>query len=110
MWRGAQVDTQPPLNRRPQSSTKSRQNVDITLTTPGNRSLTLTPMFISTTPSMPLRHLRLLAASLALALAGCATPVLKPSVDVPAQFAAATTHADEPEVAWWEGFQDPMLT
>jgi multidrug efflux system outer membrane protein len=67
-------------------------------------------MFTSTTPSMPFRHLRLLAASLALALAGCATPVLKPSVDVPAQFAAATTHTDEPEVAWWEGFQDPVLT
>ena len=67
-------------------------------------------MFTSTTPSIPFRHLRLLAASLALAMAGCATPVLKPSVDVPAQFAAATTHTDEPEVAWWEGFQDPVLT
>ena len=67
-------------------------------------------MFTSTTPSIPFRHLRLLTASLALAMAGCATPVLKPSVDVPAQFAAATTHTDEPEVAWWEGFQDPVLT
>src|SRR5450432_1569920 len=108
MSRGAQVDTQPPLNRRPRSFTKSRQNVDITLTTPGNRSLTLTPMFTSTTPSIPFRHLRLLAAALALALAGCATPVLKPSVDVPVRFAAATTHTDELEVAWWEGFQDPV--
>ena len=31
--------------------------------------------------SIPLCHLRVLAASLALALAGCATPVLKPSLD-----------------------------
>jgi hypothetical protein len=51
-------------------------------------------------PSIPFRHLRVLAASLALALAGCAAPVLKASLDVPDQFAAATVAADEPEVAW----------
>jgi hypothetical protein len=34
-----------------------------------------------------------LAASLAFALVGCATPVLKPSVDVPPRFAAAATPA-----------------
>ena len=54
--------------------------------------------------------MRVLAASLALALAGCATPVLKPSLDVPDRFAAATAAADEPEVAWWEGFKDPVLS
>ncbi|MEF8767787.1 MAG: TolC family protein [Candidatus Accumulibacter phosphatis] len=60
-------------------------------------------------PSIPFRHLRVLAASLALALAGCAAPVLKASLDVPDQFAAATVAADEPEVAWWESFKDPVL-
>jgi outer membrane protein TolC len=59
---------------------------------------------------IPFRHLRVLAASLALAMAGCATPVLKPSLDVPDRFVAATTSAEEPEVAWWEGFQDPVLS
>ena len=62
------------------------------------------------TASIPFRHLRVLAASLALALAGCATPVLKPSLDVPDRFAAATAAADEPEVAWWEGYGDPVLS
>jgi NodT family efflux transporter outer membrane factor (OMF) lipoprotein len=46
---------------------------------------------------------------LAFALVGCATPLLKPSLDVPDRFAAATAAADEPEVAWWEGFKDPVL-
>ena len=90
--------------------TTSRQNVDALLTTRGNRSLTLTPMSNSATASIPFRHLRVLAASLALALAGCATPVLKPSLDMPDRFAAATASADEPEVAWWEGFKDPVLS
>ena len=35
--------------------------------------------------------------------------MLKPSLDVPDRFAAATAAADEPEVAWWEGFKDPVL-
>jgi NodT family efflux transporter outer membrane factor (OMF) lipoprotein len=35
--------------------------------------------------------------------------VLKPSLDMPDRFAAATTSAEEPEIAWWEGFQDPVL-
>lgn len=52
-----------------------------------------------------------LAVSLALALAGCATPVLKPSLDdIPGHFAAAPASVDEPEVAWWEGFKDPVLS
>src|SRR4029434_6297800 len=50
-----------------------------------------------------------LAASLALAVAGCATPVLKPSLDMPDRFVAATASPEEPEVAWWEGFKDPVL-
>jgi multidrug efflux system outer membrane protein len=56
------------------------------------------------------RPLRVLAALLALTLAGCATPVLKPSLNVPERFAAATSAAAEPEVAWWEGFKDPVLS
>jgi NodT family efflux transporter outer membrane factor (OMF) lipoprotein len=45
------------------------------------------------------------------ALAGCAkTPVVKPAVDVPAQFAASADIAGEPEVAWWESYGDPVLT
>jgi multidrug efflux system outer membrane protein len=63
-----------------------------------------------TTTRLPLRHLRLLGASLVLALAGCATPVLKPSVDMPERFAAATSSQGEPEVVWWEGYGDPVLS
>lgn len=62
------------------------------------------------TSSFALRRLGVLAASLALALAGCATPVLKPSVDLPDRFAAAGAPAPEPEIAWWEGFKDPVLS
>ncbi len=51
-----------------------------------------------------------LAASLAIGLAGCSTPVLKSSVEVPAQFAAAPASEKEPEVAWWESYGDPVLT
>jgi outer membrane protein TolC len=58
----------------------------------------------------PFRRLHFLAASLALALAACATPVLKPSLDVPDRFAGATISSEEPEVAWWEGFNDPVLS
>jgi NodT family efflux transporter outer membrane factor (OMF) lipoprotein len=56
------------------------------------------------------RHLRVLATCLVLALAGCATPVLKPAVEVPDRFAAATAAADPSEIAWWEGFKDPVLS
>ena len=56
--------------------------------------------------------LRAVAAVLtaALALGGCKTPVAKPSVQVPGQFAAATSSESEPEAAWWEGFGDPVLS
>ena len=51
-----------------------------------------------------------LTLTASLALAGCSTPVLKPSVDVPGRFAAATTDQGDPEVAWWERYGDPVLS
>jgi multidrug efflux system outer membrane protein len=51
-----------------------------------------------------------LAASIALVFTGCSTPVMKPSLDVPAKFAASTASDVEPEAAWWESFHDPVLT
>lgn len=55
---------------------------------------------------------RAVAAALAasLALVGCATPVVEPSVDVPKQFAAAASSENETEAAWWERFGDPVLS
>ena len=51
-----------------------------------------------------------LAVSLALALTGCSTPVLKSSVDVPGQYAASPAEQTEPEAAWWDSFGDPVLS
>ncbi|KIH82965.1 efflux transporter outer membrane subunit [Pseudomonas batumici] len=51
-----------------------------------------------------------LAVSITLALTGCSTPVVAPSLDLPAKFAAATASEMEPEAAWWEAFKDPVLT
>lgn len=51
-----------------------------------------------------------IAALLALALAGCATPVVQSSVEVADHFAQASPSADEPEVAWWESYGDPVLS
>jgi NodT family efflux transporter outer membrane factor (OMF) lipoprotein len=50
-----------------------------------------------------------LVAAAALALAGCSTPVVQPSLDVPKSFAAAPSAEEEPEVAWWASFGDPVL-
>lgn len=51
-----------------------------------------------------------LAAALAVGLAGCATPVSHPAVEVPGTFAAAKAADMEPEAAWWEAFGDPVLS
>ncbi|MCP1444771.1 NodT family efflux transporter outer membrane factor (OMF) lipoprotein [Pseudomonas sp. GGS8] len=51
-----------------------------------------------------------LATSIALALGGCSTPVVKPSVELPSNFAASTASEMEPEAAWWEVYHDPVLT
>ena len=48
--------------------------------------------------------------ALPVVLAGCSTPFLKSTVDVPARFAAAAAPAEEPETAWWEGYGDPVLS
>src|SRR5262252_6300399 len=53
---------------------------------------------------------RVLIAGFALALAGCATPVLKPSLDLPDRFTAAPASDQEPDVAWWDSFGDPVLS
>ena len=45
-----------------------------------------------------------------LALAGCETTVLRPTVEMPGRYAAEGAPADEPEVAWWESFGDPVLS
>lgn len=51
-----------------------------------------------------------LAIAVATALAGCATPVAKPSLDnLPDRFVAAPLADLEPDAAWWDGFGDPVL-
>ena len=60
----------------------------------------------------PLAHrtkMSILAASIALALAGCSAPEVKSTFEPPQQFAAAQAAAD-PDVAWWESFGDPVLS
>jgi len=51
-----------------------------------------------------------LTVSLTLALAGCATPVMQPSIEVPGRFAAASASVEEPEAAWWDSYGDPVLS
>jgi NodT family efflux transporter outer membrane factor (OMF) lipoprotein len=56
-----------------------------------------------------MRHPIIFAVSLA--LVGCSTPVLKPTVEVPGRFASATAESkEEPELAWWESYGDPVLS
>ena len=54
-------------------------------------------------------QLRLIALFV-LALAGCNTPKLQPSVEVPGQFASTPASGVEPEVAWWQSYGDPVLS
>ena len=54
-------------------------------------------------------QLRLIAL-FALALAGCTTPVLQPSVEVPGQFASTPASDVEPEAVWWQSYGDPVLS
>jgi NodT family efflux transporter outer membrane factor (OMF) lipoprotein len=50
------------------------------------------------------------ASLVALTMAGCSTPVAQHAVDVPAKFASAPAIEDEPDLAWWESFGDPVLS
>src|SRR5262249_10812134 len=51
-----------------------------------------------------------LATNLALGLGACSAPVMKPAVEVPEKFVAAAASEQEPEVAWWESYGDPVLS
>jgi len=51
-----------------------------------------------------------LTISFAIGLAGCSTPALHPTVDLPGHFATAAESDLEPEVAWWESYGDPVLS
>ena len=63
------------------------------------------------TPHRPARlAAAVLAAVVALGVAGCATPVAKSAVEVPEHFASAAASTEEPETAWWESFGDPVLS
>ena len=71
----------------------------------------------SSRPPLPRRSPRRVAAAtlfcgIALVLTGCATPMLQSTVDVPQSFSAAGADqtANEPEVAWWKSYGDPVLT
>ena len=74
----------------------------------------LTSLHCPTIPSLASLEVRAavvtLTASMVCALAGCATPTLESSVEVPNQYAAAPQSETGPEVAWWENFQDPVLS
>jgi NodT family efflux transporter outer membrane factor (OMF) lipoprotein len=63
---------------------------------------------------LPFNELRLFFRTLAVAagivLAGCATPTLESTVEVPDQYAAASPAARGPEAAWWENYGDPVLS
>ena len=52
----------------------------------------------------------LLAASIALALAGCSAPQVKSTFEPAQKFASAQPADTDPEVAWWETFGDPVLS
>jgi len=54
-------------------------------------------------------RLVLAALPLALWLAGCSTPALHSTVEVPSRYANAAEVAAEPEVAWWTNYGDPVL-
>lgn len=59
---------------------------------------------------LPTRLALASATLVALTLAGCTTPIVQHAVDVPAKFAAAASVEDEPDLAWWESFGDPVLS
>jgi len=54
---------------------------------------------------------RVFAAALIVAgVASCATPMLKSSFQPPDQFAAASTSEEQADAAWWDRYEDPVLS
>lgn len=54
---------------------------------------------------------RAFAAALIVAgVASCATPMLKSSFQTPDQFAAASTSEEQGDAAWWDRYEDPVLS
>lgn len=72
-----------------------------------------TSPYVPTIPSLASREVRAavvtLTASMVCALAACTTPTLQSTVEVPAEFAQTPVVGAEPEAAWWESYQDPVL-
>ena len=57
------------------------------------------------------RAIPAILSALVVFMGGCTTPVLQSEVDVPGKFVAAVPESEAaPEVAWWEGFGDPVLS
>ena len=71
--------------------------------------------FKSPRPLIPAPHPRRAVAAtltlgIALALAGCSTPMLRSSLEVPEQFTTtAAQAATATDVAWWHSYDDPVL-
>lgn len=55
-------------------------------------------------------EIRFVAAAFALAVAGCSTTALAPTIEVPDRYAAAPSSVDQPEVVWWNSYGDPVLS
>lgn len=51
-----------------------------------------------------------LVAGLSFVLTGCSTTCCRPHVDVPTTWREETSLQDSANVAWWEEFQDPVLS
>lgn len=130
--RPALSDSQFPTGGQRESLTESRPNHDTSLTTrqsPPRTILTSGSTEVSGSMRkpvpigwMPLRErprrtrrtgvrgVVVATVLTSLALAGCTTPVLQSTVEVPAQFAEAPPSDSSPDVAWWETFGDPVLS
>jgi multidrug efflux system outer membrane protein len=54
--------------------------------------------------------LALACAALALTLAGCATPHVQSSLDIPASFTASPATEGTSDLPWWNSFGDPELS
>jgi len=96
--------------RRRATVTECRPYADGSVTTRHGHLPTLKHMATPITPFSLRAAVVTMAASVALGLSGCSTPVLKSSVDVPPRYAMASPTTTEPEIAWWESYGDPVLS